>query len=90
MKAKRTGLFAKLLLIVLIAYAVTTLISLRSTIETAREETDALAQEVANMAAQNAEAKYYIENSDDDQVKEDIARDHNYVRRGEEVYRTFE
>ncbi|MBR5381826.1 MAG: septum formation initiator family protein [Oscillospiraceae bacterium] len=72
----------------LIVYAITALIGLRSDIEKSKNETEALRQEVADKEAQNAELRYYIENSDDDEVKEDIARDHNYVKQGEKVYRT--
>ena len=88
MKLKRMGLFTKILLIVLIVYAITALIGLRSDIEKSKNETEALRQEVADKEAQNAELRYYIENSDDDEVKEDIARDHKYVKQGEKVYRT--
>ena len=88
MKLKRMGLMTKILLIVLIVYAITALIGLRSSIEKSRAEAAALQQQVIDKEAQNAELRYYIENSDDDAVKEDIARHHNYVKQGEKVYRT--
>ena len=90
MKLKRSGIFTKLLLIVLILYAIVTIIGLHSKIEAAKTETSLLAQEVEDRTAQNEELRYYIENSDKDEVKEDIARDHNYVKQGEKVYKAIE
>lgn len=90
MKFKRAGLFTKILLIVIIVYALTTLISQHAQIRKAEAEENALRQEAADKEAQNAEMRYYIENSDDDEIKEDIARDHNYVKQGEKVYKASE
>ena len=86
MKLKRMGLFTKILLIVLFVYAVTTIIHLRSEIEQAEAERAELQSTVENKKAENAEIKYYIENSNDAQVKEDIARDHGYIKQGEKVF----
>ncbi len=90
MKLKRAGLFTKILITVFLVYAVTMLIGLCSKIEAARAEKAELELSVNKTAEQNAELKYYIDNSEDDQVKEDIARDHNFVKRGEKVYKAGE
>lgn len=90
MKLKRAGLLTRVLVMVLFVYAAATLISLHSKIETAEAETESLRQAVEDVAAQNDELKYYIANSDDDEVKEDIARDHDYIKQGEQVYKTGE
>ncbi len=90
MKLIRAGLLTKILITVFLVYAVTMLIGLRSKIETAETEKKALEHAVNDVLAQNAELKYYIDNSEDAQVKEDIARDHDYVKRDEKVYKAGE
>lgn len=75
MKLKKAGIFTKIIILVLLAYAVVSLITLRAKIEDARAEQLVLQQAIEDKTASNAEMQYAIENSDSDSVKEDIARE---------------
>lgn len=87
MRLKRTGILTKVIIVILLTYAVLSLIRLRSRIDSAEAEKEALQQQVADVSAENDDMRYAIENSDDEDVIRDIARDKlNLVEPGEEVY----
>ncbi len=87
MKLKRAGIITKLVIFALIVYASVTLINLRSQIDTARSQQEALKQQVAEKETSNAELKYEIEHSDDEDTIADVARDDlGLVAPGEKVF----
>ena len=50
------------------------------------EQRDALTQQVANQQLRNQELQDAIENSNDPDMMEQVARDKGFVRQGEELY----
>ena len=87
MTLKRAGMITKIVVFALIIYAAASLISLRSQIDAAAAEQDALKRQVVEKELSNAEREYEIENSGDDDVIAGIARDmFGLVRSGERVF----
>ena len=88
MRLKRTGIATKIILCILAVYAVTSIVSLRSKISDAQAESDILTAQAAEIAAENDELGYALENQEDDDVIRDIAREElGLGERGEKVYR---
>lgn len=85
MKFKRAGFLTKIVVLVLLIYMATTLLDLRGQIQTAQTQRDALAQQVADQQLENQELADAIENSDDPDMLEQVARDKGYVREDEIV-----
>lgn len=87
MKLKRAGIITKIVIFALIVYASVTLINLRAQIDAARSDQEALKAQVAEKESSNAELKYEIEHSDDNDTIADVARDNlNLVAPGEKVF----
>ena len=87
MRLKRTGIATKIILGILAVYAVTAILSLRSRISEAREANSLLTAQAADIAAENDQLSYALENQDDDEVIRDIAREElGLGERGEMVY----
>ncbi|MGO5022747.1 septum formation initiator family protein [Lawsonibacter sp. LCP25S3_G6] len=83
---KRAGILTKLVVLVLLIYMATSLMDLRGKIQSVEEQRDALVQQVANQQLRNQELQDAIENSDDPDMMEQVARDKGFVRQGEELY----
>ena len=84
-------MITKIVVFALIIYAAATLIGLRSQIDKASAEQDALKRLVTEKELSNAERAYEIENSGDDDVIAGIAGDiFGLVRSGEQVYYDIE
>ena len=82
MRLKRAGLLTKLVIVVLLVYLATSLLDLRGQIQSVQEERDTLEQQVeANQQLEDA-----IENSDDPETLERVAREKGYVKEGETLY----
>ena len=75
MKLKRAGLITRIIIILLLIYALITLFGLRSKMAELKAENAALEQQKTELEVQNAELEYKLEHSDDDDVISDIARD---------------
>lgn len=75
MKLKKAGLITKIVVVILVVYAATRLISLHSQIENAKDIQDERAKYAETMETANAEMEYSLENSEEDDVIADIARD---------------
>ena len=75
MKLKKAGIITKIVVLVLIIYAVVTLITLMGKISEVHAERDAFRQQAADIEIHNAELEYAVSNSTDDDVISDIARD---------------
>ena len=87
MKLKKAGIITKILIFALIVYASVTLINLRTQIDAARSEQEALQQQVEEIETSNAELMYEIEHSDEDDTIADVARDDlGLVAPGEKVF----
>ena len=85
MRLKRTGIFTKVIIVVLLLYAVTTLIVLRGKIETAEETLDERLKTRADLTASNDDMQYALDHSEDDEVLEDLARREGMVYQDEGV-----
>ena len=85
MRLKRTGIFTKVIIVVLLLYAVTTLIVLRGKIETAEETLAERLKTRADLTASNDDMQYALDHKDDDEVLEDLARREGMVYQDEGV-----
>ena len=86
MRFKRAGFLTKIVVLALLIYMATSLLDLRGQIQTAQEERDALAQQAADQQLENQELSEAIENSDDPDVLEQVARDKGFVKQDEVLY----
>ena len=86
MRFKRAGFLTKIVVLALLIYMATSLLDLRGQIQTIQEERDALAQQVSDQQLENQELSEAIENSDDPEVLEEVARDRGYVKQDEVLY----
>ena len=72
---KRAGLLGKILLIVVLAYMIFLLIGVRQKIAIAKAEVETLTEQVAQQTQSNTELSNAIENRDNPNLLEDIARE---------------
>ena len=86
MRLKRAGLLTKLVVVVLLVYLATSLLDLRGQIQSAQEEQETLAQQVEEQRLANQQLEDAIENSDDPETLERVAREKGYVKEGETLY----
>ena len=70
----------------LLIYMATSLLDLRGQIQTAQVQRDTLARQVSDQRLENQELEAAIENSDDPDMLESVARDKGYVKSGETLY----
>jgi len=86
-KVKKAGIVTKIILAILIVYAVTTLAGLSTKIAAAKKQQAELESQVEQVSASNEEMKYAIDNKDDDDVIAGIARDKlGLVQQDEQVF----
>lgn len=86
MRLKRAGLLTKLVVVVLLIYMATSLLDLRGQIQSAQEQQAALKEQVEEQQLANQELKDAIDNSDDPETLERVAREKGYVKEGETLY----
>ena len=86
MQFKRAGLITKVVIVVLMIYMTISLLDLRTQIQTAQDQRDILAVQVAAQKLDNQQLTEAIENSDDPAMLESVARDKGYVKPGETLY----
>lgn len=87
MKLKRSGILTKIIVIVLVAYSAITLLRLWDRIEDGKAQQEALEDIADALEVENADLQYAVEHKDDDEVKEQIARDElGLIKEGETVY----
>ena len=86
MKLKRAGFLTKIVVLALLIYMATSLLDLRGQIQTAQVQRDTLARQVSDKRLENQELEAAIENSDDPDMLESVARDKGYVKSGETLY----
>ena len=81
------NIFAKLILLILVVYAVVSLLTLREKADVAAEENASLQQQVDALRVDNEELEYEIAHSEDEETKVEIARDKlGLVLPGEKVF----
>ena len=83
---KRASLLTKLLVVVLLVYLATSLLDLRGQIQSAQDEQTALMQQVDEQRLANQQLQEAIENSDDPETLERVAREKGFVKQGETLY----
>ena len=83
---KRASLLTKLLVVVLLVYLATSLLDLRGQIQSAQDEQTALMQQVDEQRLANQQLQEAIENSDDPETPERVAREKGFVKQGETLY----
>jgi cell division protein FtsL len=86
-KFKKTSVITKIVIAVLIIYAVVSLVTVKSKTTQARQQTDSLQKKVTQMTEANAELQYGIDHSTDEKTIEDIAREKlGLVKPGEIIF----
>lgn len=86
MHFKRTGMLTKVVILILMVYMTISLLNLRTQIQTAQGQRDTLAAQVAAQRLDNQQLTEAIENSDDPDMLESVAREKGYVKPGETLY----
>lgn len=86
MRFKRAGFLTKIVVLALLIYMATTLLELRGQIQTTQVQRDALAQQVAGQQAKNQELADAIQNKDDPETLERVAREKGYVKQNEVLF----
>lgn len=74
-RSKKVGLLVRILFLVLLAYMIFTLISVRQKIADANASVETLTQQVSDQAQTNTALSNAIENRDDPSFLEDLARE---------------
>lgn len=74
-RSKKVGLLGRILLVLILAYMVYALIDVRQEISAAKAEVEALTEQVAEQVQYNTELSNAIENRDNPDFVEDIARE---------------
>lgn len=75
MKLKKAGLITKIVVAVLVVYAAVRLFGVHDQIEEAKAARKELTEQAQALEIENAAMRYALENSDEDSVKAQIARD---------------
>ena len=78
-RSKKVGLLGRILLILLLAYMIYSLISVRQEISAAKAEVEILTEQLAEQEQYNTELSNAIENRDNPDFVEDIAREFGFV-----------
>ena len=86
MRFKQAGFLTKIVVLALLIYMTTSLLDLRGQIQTTQSQRDTLAQQVADQRLENQELADAIENSDDPEMLERVAREKGYVKQNELLF----
>lgn len=86
MRLKRASLLTKLVITVLLIYMATSLLDLWGQIQSAQSQREELAIQVEQQRLANQELRDAIENSDDPDTLERVAREKGYVKQGKTLY----
>lgn len=86
MKFKPAGFLTKIVVLVLMIYMATSLLNLLGQLKTVQAQRDTLEQQVVSQQLDNQRLSDAIENSDDPDMLERVARAKGFVRQGEELY----
>ena len=83
---KQAGFLTKLVIVVLLIYMATSLLDLRGQIRDAEQARAALEEQVRQKQLENQQLSAAIENSDDPDMLERVAREKGYVKSNETIY----
>lgn len=87
MKLKRAGIITKVLLLAIVLYAAVRLAMIHSETRKLQGQISQLEQQTQQLTEENAALEYQIEHSEDDETKEEIARDKlGLVKPGEKIF----
>ena len=86
MRFKQAGFLTKLVIVVLLIYMATPLLDLRGQIRDAEQTRAALEEQVRQKQLENQQLSAAIENSDDPDMLERVAREKGYVKSNETIY----
>ena len=75
MRLKKSGIVTKLIILALAAYALIALVQMKSRVEDAEAERDALRAEAQALAVTNASLNYEISHAKDKETVEKVARE---------------
>ena len=86
MQVKKAGFLTKIVVPALLIYMATSLLNLRAQLQNDLEEKNALASQVEQLTQENTQLADAIENKDDPDVLEAVARDKGFVKAGEKLF----
>lgn len=86
MTFKRAGFLTKIVVLVLLIYMALSLIDIRGKIQGVQTQRDDLARQVTDQRLENQKLADAIENSDDPEMQEQVARDRGYVEKDETLF----
>ena len=87
MKIKRAGIITKVILLAIVLYAAVRLAMIHSATQDLQKQIEQLEQQSQTLTEENAALEYQIAHSDDDETKEEIARDKlGLVKPGEKIF----
>ena len=86
MQLKKAGFLTKVVILALLIYMATALLDLRTQLQSDLEEQSALSAQVEQLEQQNTKLADAIENKDDPDVLEAVARDKGFVKAGEKPF----
>ena len=86
MQMKKAGFLTKIVVLALLIYMATSLLNLRTQLQNYLETKDALSAQVEQLAQENTQLADAIQNKDDPDVLEAVARDKGFVKAGEKLF----
>ena len=86
MRFKRTGLITKIIVLALMVYMASAVLNLHGQIQSVQDQRSLLSAQVDKQRMDNQQLSEAIENSDDPDMLESVARDKGYVKPGETLY----
>lgn len=86
MRIKKAGFLTKVVILALLIYMATALLNLRAQLQSDLEEQSALSAQVEHLEQQNIQLADAIENKDDPDVLEAVARDKGFVKADEKLF----
>ena len=86
MRFKRASFLTKIVVLVLLIYLATSLLHLRGQIQSLQGDLEGKEQQVADLRQENEEKSYAIENSDNPEVIEEVAREKGFQDKDAVLY----
>lgn len=86
MQIKKAGFLTKIVVLALLIYMATSLLNLRAQLQANLDEQSALSAQAEQLAQENTRLADAIENKDDPDVLEAVARDKGFVKAGEKLF----
>lgn len=86
MEFKRAGFLTKIVVLALLIYMATSLLDLRGKIQEVQAQRDELSWQVTDQQLENRKLADAIENSDDPEMLERVARERGYVEKDETLF----